>query len=273
MNSNQLKRQLIASVLGVLICLISLSGATYAWYSINGSATASGISITVQTDGSSFEITTATSGGVPVFTPGATSASLGLESTTAIEMYPIHPIIDNTKDIGRISWGHALSSVYDDADASALLTIMNLTPDAENHVLSSADSSVYALVADFYIRLNPTSSGPNATLTDIVAKDVQITDNSPAGENNPLTKCTYLVVDGEAGAYQISNSGALDSGNPFSAAETSGVLVNSMSSVDEYKTIRIYAFFEGQDKDCKSSQFSAESISISLTFEGTLGTK
>lgn len=272
LNSKQLKRQFCAAIVMVLVGIIALSSATYAWYSINGSASVEGISITAQTDGTCFEITAVTSGGVPTFTAGATTASLGLVPSAAIAVYPIHPIIDNTKTTDRISWGHAISYDYDDANADAGLTVMSLTPDTENHILKSADSSVYALVADFYIRLNPNSTDSNVTLTNIIAKNVQITDNSPEGEINLLTQCVYLVVEGESGAYEIANSSALDSSNPFIATTTSGTLIDSISTADTYKTIRVYAFFEGQDKDCKSSQYSAESITISLSFEGTLGT-
>lgn len=274
MNNKNLRRQIISATVLLLICAISLTGATFAWYVYNTSVSATGINVTAQTDGISFEITAKTSAGEPVFDPGVTTANLGLTSSSAIRMYPIHPIINNAETVGnRVTWGHALSTNIYDAATGAALTMMDLSTDIGNHVLKSEEDDVYALAVDFYVRLNADSSDPNIVLKDIVAKDVSIVDESPAGKTNLLAKCIYLVVEGDAGAYQISNDNAIDADSVFASDKTSGVLIERLSDEDAYKTIRVYVFFEGQDKDCKSSQYSASSLSISVDFEGVLAPK
>lgn len=58
MSIKSLKKQLFLSALFLLILILSLSGATFAWFSLNSTVTATGMQISANTEGVNFEITT-----------------------------------------------------------------------------------------------------------------------------------------------------------------------------------------------------------------------
>lgn len=58
MSAKSLKKQLYLSAFFLLILILSLSGATFAWFSLNSTVTATGMQISANTEGVNFEITT-----------------------------------------------------------------------------------------------------------------------------------------------------------------------------------------------------------------------
>lgn len=284
MSVKQLKKQLFLSIIAVLITFSSLSSATYAWYAMSTVVTASGMKISANTEGLNFEITNKVDAdGKPEFVPGQTTATV--QYTASTSLLPTHP--QNLKALGTdlnaiADWYHTYSNFYDDANVGADLTNAKWT-NVKHDTLSTGygyywnentdgTKSTFAMAVRFFIRLNSDTTSPDVELKDIKAKNIKITDST---SGNELSKAVYLLASGNKGTYQIS-TGDVTGGETVlnSIPSESGVLVEKVTAkADEYQTIVVLVFFDGQDDDCKSSNYKPDSISISLEFEGTQAVK
>ena len=273
MNIKKMKVQLMATAASVLISGVALTSATYAWYAQNNSVRADGLSISAMAEGVGFEITNEknSDGTTPNFTAGTTTSTVKVaEKATLI---PIHPdnltaYTTSTDAKGVAKWHHAFSDDYDDANVDATtdeFTMSTVDLSKGYGICKNDKDQTFALAAEFYLRLNPGSTGANMSLKDIKATNVKIT----AADNN-MGKCVYLVVAGPNGAYEISTSDVITGETKLKNISTeSGSLISSLSADSNPARIIVYAFFDGQDADCKSSNFDPSEISISLDFAGT----
>lgn len=284
MNVKQLKKQLFLSIIAVLITFSSLSSATYAWFAFNNTVTATGMKISANTEGLNFEITNKVdANGKPEFVDGQTTVTV--QYTASASLLPTHP--QNLAALGTglggiADWYHTYSNQFDDAAVNADLTSAkwaNVNHDDlskgygyfwnEN---ADGTKSTFAMAVQFYVRLNPDVTGPDVELTSIKAKNITITDSTGSNE---LSKSVYLLAAGKAGTYQISTSDVTTGEQVLgSVSSESGVLIDKVTPTEDgYGTIVILVFFDGQDADCKSSNYKPDNISISLEFEGTQALK
>lgn len=259
MTVKSLRKQLFLGIVTLLIAVFSITGATYAWFSMNNTVSASGIEIKANAEGLNFEITsTVDSDNHPVFTAGQTTDS---KTFAATNMLPTHPDIES----GGLKWQHAVSQVYDDAAITAarndLSLSHNVVKDSSNiyqyEILYDANGN-YVLHTTYYLRLNSDTTADGATLNNIIANNVVLTG---ADASNDYAKCTRLVVKGPEGAYEIGPSGSTGEGS----AASSGTLIAQITKGNEYQ-VDVYAFFEGMDENCKSSIFLPTSLGISVDF-------
>lgn len=277
-----LRKQFFLGLILLMIALIGLTSATYAWFVLNTSVSANGMQISATTEGINFEITNVVDSntGKPVFTPGKTQISIQYEGQSSL--IPTHP--DNLQPFngsfdGIADWYHAFSDDYDDANVTKAGTKWggvkyDLTRGYgyywnEDHNEPVPISEPFAMAVPFYVRLNPDTAGENVKLKDIKATNLQITDSSGT---NKLRDCVYLLVSGRAGTYRITMP-EVTADEPFlvDIPAESGTLINLLTPDDEYDTIMVFMFFDGRDKDCKSANFDTNGISISLSFTGTQG--
>lgn len=279
MSAKYLKKQLFLGIVTLMITVFSITGATYAWFSLNNTVTADGMQISANTEGINFEITNEyiTGTSTPVFVPGQTQATVTF--ATSATLIPTHPVgLNNLRNVelNKIAdWYHAYSAVYDDANVDELGTkwpnvYCDLT--GGNGYYWNGDprteptSPCFAAGVLFSVRLNPDTTGAGVTLKDIKANNIIISDGS---KKNELSKCVYLAVAGPDGASVISTS-AVTTGEPVlgSVPSESDILIDTMIPGTEY-TILVVAYFDGRDKDCTSANFDPNSLSISLDFTGT----
>lgn len=280
MTVSSLRKQFFLGVVTLIIALIGLTSATYAWFVLNTSVGANGMQINATTEGINFEITNIcdSNDGKPIFTPGKTQISVQYEGQSSL--IPTHP--DNLQpfdgSFGEIAdWYHAFSDDYNDANVNKVGTKWTDVQydlsrgygyfwNGDIHG-SGPISEPFAMAVPFFVRLNPDTTGENIKLKDIKATNLQITDSSGT---NKLRDCVYLLVSGRAGTYRITMPEVTE-GESFLVdipAET-GTLIDWLTPDDEYDTITVFVFFDGRDKDCKSANFDTSGISISIDFTGT----
>lgn len=280
MTASSLKKQLFLAIVGLMIALICLTSATYAWFVQNTSVSANGMKVTATTEGINFEITNLwdSNNSRPVFVPGKTQIHVQYDVQSGL--IPVHP--DNLKpyngNLGEFAdWYHAFSDDYNDANVDKVGTKW---PDVQYDLTRGYGyywngdvrgpgpiSEPFAMAVQFFVRLNPDTTGENVKLKDIKATNLLITD---ASGTNKMRDCVYLLISGPIGTYRITMPEATAgetvlAGTP---AET-GTLIESLSPTDAYGTITVVAYFDGRDKDCKSANFDPSDISISLDFVGT----
>ena len=260
MNCRKLKEQLFLASAMVILSLFMLVTATYAWYANNVRVTADGISISAIAEGKSFEINVADSDGKIPGSEGSTAEWINGQTIAEVSfegasLYPTHPVIKSSYSVeDPATWYHTYSSEYDEAQGTNEQTELSVS--VKDHLLSVDEESHYALVATYYIRLNPESSGEEYKLSNIKAMNVLITDESEEKENK-LVDCVYLLVAGEDGAEAVT-----------SGEDGSVSLVNLVEPDGVIHRIDVYAFFEGTDEDCKSSNYDPGKIKISVDFVG-----
>lgn len=301
------KKQLATVIIMLIVTLVAASGATYAWFAVNSTISADGISITAETEGINFEITATTTPGfidssgrviigsdgnpiteesalpdgyvvganafsslVPIFHSGNVTAS---SSFATLSMYPTHPEIitgasySNASETTTATWIHGMSDSYDDATVNyeGTHTLAGITYDNTTgamKVTSGNNIGNYALKTSFYVRLNPDTTHSSVLLNNIIAKDVTISGSSS------MAGAVYLLVAGNNSASEITTSAVMVNG-PTGASTQSSVLINQITpTVGEFYKIDIYAFFDGIDEDCKSSNIDANSLIISLNIVG-----
>lgn len=276
MKSSIIKKQIFVAIAFLVIGVIVLSGATYAWFALNSDVSASGIKIQAETEGVTFEITatTTTEAGtgkpIPDWTnaTGNTSASVDLTGIDA-KLYPTTPVINDGSD-GRDAysfaapavWYHAFSDKYDVAVSNSTqvaLTSATVTDKLLN-VSSGDNAGNYALVATYYIRLNPSTSG-DVKLTNVHVNNVSIAyDSSATDPDADLIKSVRVLVVGDNNATKLGSTTTGDS----------TVLVSEVKNNGEAHQINIYAFYDGTDANCKSSAFDPDKINISVRLAGTI---
>lgn len=279
-----LKKQLLGAIIALALMLACLSSATYAWFVMNTSVSANGMQISVATEGVNFEITNRwdSVNSRPIFTSGQTQ--INVQYTTQRGLIPIHP--ENLRAytgsfVDVADWYHAFSNDYDDANVTKTGTQWtnvqtDLTTDRSlgygyfwDGVIGSSTpvSEAFAMAVPFYVRLNPDGTDANVKLRNIKATNLSITDSSG---KNKLVDCVYLLVSGPSGTYRITMPDTTDGESVLvNIPAESGVLIDLLEHDDEYKMITVIAYFDGRDKDCKSSNYDASGISISLSFVGT----
>lgn len=277
MTAKQLKKQLFLSIIAVLATLGSLSSATYAWFAFNSTVTASGLQINAAMDGVNFEITNNVgTDGEPDFVVGQTTATVNVAAgASLIPIHPETPAVYSGNPKAVAEWHHAFSDTYDNAKIDAVtsaVTMQDIDFSKGYGYCTNADNQAFALAVRFFIRLNPDTTGEDVVLENIKATNLKIEDGTGT---NLLSNAVYLLVAGPDGVSQISTAAVTGGETTLGTIPAeSGVLVNEITpTVGEYKSIILFAFFDGKDKDCKSSNFSADNIAISVEFVGAQATK
>lgn len=277
MKVRYLKKQLYVGIVTLMIAFLSISSSTYAWFALNTSVKANGLQINASMEGINFEITNKfdSVSGQPDFIPGQTELTITYDIQSSL--LPTHPqnLRPFTGDLNEIAdWYHAYSTDYDNAQTSLNgYKWENVTYDLSRgygyywNQNSDGSSSTFALAVQYFVRLNPDTTGENMSLKDIKATNLRITDTSG---NNYLSEAVYLLVSGPDGTYEISASEATSDETILgSISDESGVLISEAKPDDSYFSIVVFVFFDGQDEDCKSSNYNPNDISVSLEFSGT----
>ena len=271
MKLKKMKMQLMATAASVLISGVALTSATYAWYAQNTVVHANNMKISASAEGIGFEITNKkTDNNEPDFSAGQTAVTVNI--TEKATLIPIHPenLDKYTNDPRTVAeWHHAFSNVYNDAKVDAdteKFTMQDVDLSNGYGYCKNENKQAFALATEFFLRLNPGSTGATMSLKDIKATNIQITTKA----DNNMGKCVYLVVAGPNGAYEISTSDVTANETKLANIPTeSRSLISSLSADSDPARVIVYAFFDGQDADCKSSNFDPGEISISLDFAGT----
>lgn len=277
MTVRNMKKQLFLSAMALMVSLVCLTSATYAWFSLNTTISANGLQISASMDGVSFEITEKCDGtGNPLFTAGQTLANVTYGTQAAL--IPTHPDIKDAynADITKIAdWNHAFSTNYSDAQVTLagdpwanVKYELNNTKGSGYLWNENPDNSksYFAMVARFYVRLNPDASGDSTAVKNVKAKNIKIVNGTGS---NLLSDAVYLVVSGPKGsslvtAEDVKNNETVLASTPLE----SDVLIEEVKADGTAYPIVVFAFFDGRDEDCTSSNYDPNALSISLDFAG-----
>ena len=279
------KAKLLPAIAMLLVAVLSLSSATYAWFSMNTKVTATGMQVkAVAEDGiliSNSDKATWTNSA----TAKVTSASL-VPTSTAGGTTP--------------AWAHNTSTNADDAQANQNATSYedlslkwtNTTfgegfVDIAGGTANSKDDNEksYVLLNEFYIKSsgNALTLGADKTYKDLYINDVTVTGAANKIDNSlrvlvVVGSAAYIyapVIDQASGtttmSYKFKNTTAVTALNATTAAgydkTTSTTSIGNTN--DSAVKAQVYIYFEGEDANCKSTNIAGintTDLSVSINF-------
>lgn len=260
---NSTARKLLPAFAMLTVSAISLSSATYAWFSMNKEVSVTSMTIAAKSADAIIEIsangtdfyndlyTTAPSDGSANWTlPDATDVKLKLVTPTAIEDDSNAP-----NPLGTVSWGWAASSNHADAEVSNATTAKALTGQStpaktesnRAQYLGIASEDLYVLTQKFTIR--NVSADVNAA--NLKISEVKINKGSNTIANS--VRVLFVAADGKYALYKPDTSN--------SAAAGSTVLVSDHQWLDPA--------LNAPATDMEQTSSSLPIIASSLTAKGT----
>ena len=241
MKANSKRRVLVSSVAMLLVALISLSTATFAWFTSSTTATANGINVTTS-KASKLQI-----------------SSVNVDWGTLIDYDVDNKLLLPTSTATGTSWFKA------DADKDSEFTLKAGT------VESVTDLSNYVIADQLNVRNAGEATVEGVTITFTVPDNylrVALVPAAEKGANAALSDdFTKHVYDADGVAY--TGLTATDgTGTSITPKTTYTINVGDLTK-DQVKYFNLYVWFEGQDVDCYDANAGAEVSDIEFKVTGT----
>lgn len=253
---NTRKRMLLSSVAMLLVALVALGSATYAWFSVSKTVTADGMSVqAIATAGLEISNTSATAG-------YSTTVSFG-QGSTPVQLKPVS--WDGATTGAFIPNGNVASpgGSYTGAFKSGIATAKPATSGTP-----STGANAYVSAYDVWVR----SAAEGSTRTaHTVEATVEIT-----GANADFAR--VMLVDGtttkaifadeaDASASVVKAAGSTKSTYTLTAHQTA-TSVTGTDTTTEGKAFKLFVWFDGEDSACVDTAKNAVA-NVKITFEAT----
>ncbi|MBR0235131.1 MAG: hypothetical protein IJQ37_01595 [Clostridia bacterium] len=261
--------KLIPAIVMLLISAILVSTSTYAWFSMNSNVTATGMSVQAKAEGGI--VISNANGSVWSNTANAVTASAVLYPTS-------------TKDV--TSWYHNKSTNADDAQASQAASTyetLTLTKSATTYGVGYVEDgtagydgteAAYYLLNTFTIKsssenmsgitfyinsVSVTGTNTSAALDASLRVAIKIAGDSSTYIYAPVTGATtnYKVGGSDQTAITVKTASDKNVATAINAISTTGI------------GVEIYAYFEGEDAACKSTNASGltlDDLAVTVVF-------
>lgn len=242
--TKNLKKQLLAAIIMLLVAAVALGTSTYAWFVAQNSVSATSMKVQAKAE-SGIVISNAANGAY-----GTTAAT----TTAAKTLGP-------TCTLNLTKWEHAMSTEFNDAQKAQ----------ADANYTDISSENPYSL-NNFYIK----SAGTELALAEngFLIKSIQLT--TPAAQN--LSKSLRLAVkigtsitvfapcrDADVTATTHTLAALKSSTADTPVAGITSVPANDATPIHA----EIYIWFDGEDDDCKSANIvnSLENLELTVNFE------
>ena len=266
-----LKKQLAAAIAMVCVDAIALGSSTYAWFAQNTNVTAEGMSVQAQAED-----------GILISNSDRKNWSSTATATSAsAKLFPT-----STRDV--TTWYHNKSQQADDAEASQKadtyekLSLENSKGtygvgyvDTNNDDEYNEGEASYYLLNEFTIK----SSAGDLSKTPLYINSVTVKDNN---SNNKLDAALRIAIKvaGDENTYIYAPVTEATATYKVGGADKSDLTVktndkniqttvNAIPSSDTGVKVQVYAYFEGEDANCKSTNISGitpDELSVSVVF-------
>lgn len=285
MNSKAIKKQLLAAVAMVLVAAVALGSSTYAWFVASGTVTAKGMKVQAQAEG-----------GLAIrYDKGDWGITATAGMTDAKTLLPA-----STRNMKAWSYAKASSAKAYDADATTRKDITTdvLGADKETYV----ESNQYVVMKEFQIRStaeNPKALGlfvSNVTVTadgqnpevnrslstalrvgvryepdstvdnakSYIYGPVKIGDDRTDEKNNPTTNYNWYKDKADTTGIPVTldEFGTKTNGKSQLVAEGTPIAFEDSDCVK----VQVFIWFEGEDRNLYSQNFSAEDLNVTVEF-------
>lgn len=245
-NTKSLKKQLAAAIAMLLVAVVALGSATYAWFVTNNTVQATTSTISAQANAAFMNIK---------YNASAVDSDLTADTSTLGDK-PLYPAQWNTTD-GKFESAYALKVDNAAMDSGTLFTVGDAgTPD-------QAVAAEYAVLNTFNI------SAKGRGLTDLKVKGASI-DGANVGNTNLDSALRVLVVS-PSGWVLCNKSGVIAD----STGGTDGTLGDAITAGVDTE-IKMYVFYDGNDANIFTNNLvnlGDASAKITVEFTATADNK
>lgn len=255
-NTKSLKKQLAAAIAMLLVAVVALGSATYAWFVTNNKVDATTTNISAQSNAAFMTIHTGATGASGVDTT-TVSTTLGADT----KLYPATFGEESGSTKGKFMTGYGTD--LDDGTLEGALKLVgtNGTPD-------EANTNKYALKEQF----NISSKGQN--LTGLTVESVETARDAASGQLLK-TALRVLVTNSDASKWVVYglNSGATDYEVKLSSDSGNANVALGDVTAGADTLVNVYLYYEGKDanimtKNLQESKLDA-SQSVTINFTAT----
>lgn len=263
-NTKSLKKQLMAAIAMLLVALLALGAATYAWFVSNNSVTATTTNISAQSNSAYLLIANASDA-----TTANSKGSIAKDASEAanVALYPA-TWTNTLGDSYLFATGYAAAPGSPIINGDGLFAIKSS---------GKTDGSPEAAVEEDYAYLNTFYIGTgdyDGSFTNLKVTDMDITvtgTNELSGALRVLVKCGNAWVVGKVSgsAFSIEN----ESGNDgIIRAAAFGKSATGEGATAGDVQVDVYVYYEGSDEKVYSdnlSKINADGVKATVTFEAT----
>ena len=266
------KRILLSSIAMLLVALVALGSATFAWFTINKTVTANNMKVqAVSADG--LVITNLTSHSAA--SAWSSSVSFNDDGTTALQPVSVAVAANAAmptagyiaEDVKRSGGGHWASG---DTDISAFKQVASILP-AQGSGTRMFNNTTYVTRYDVLVATNGSAA---------MERDLNVTLTGTGSTGLGYAKAA-LVYDGNVIAYYSDDAyNAITGTDPTATGGTTAVAASTSASKTnvigtaspEIPTIStglqftLYVWFEGNDDECVDANQTGSETNFTLTF-------
>lgn len=268
---NSTMRKLLPAFAMLTVSAISLTSATYAWFSMNKEVTVSSMSISaksadaiieISANGSDFYNSLSTASGGNWELPDATDVKLKLVTPTSIE-----DDSEATNPLGTVAWGWTSSTAHDNAQVTNVTTAKTLTAQSTPAKTESNRAAYLGDGTDLYVltqKLTIRNKSYDVTATNLVINDVKINKGT-----NTIANAVRVLFVSETGEYALYEPAASGSGFVTATQVTAGnhqwlaaanstqmtagtngpTVASTLAANGGDIDVDVYVFFDGTDTD------------------------
>lgn len=255
--------KLIPALAMLLVSAILVSTSTYAWFSMNNSVTASGMSISAKNESGSLIIGATTYSGTTPSTPTLT----GVQTANLTTVDLSQATYNYTTDYSVKPSAHAAKTTIADLDSVANWSYKVATLPSNYASTGTATAlttfSGYVLYYDLYLTV---ATGSPAMANLKCNATIQA-----SGATDEVRNGVRVLVASDTNAEEFFNAHT-ESGTA-TAAHTEGSVVLASSITSTALThIRVYIYLDGEDSTVFTNNFTnlkSATISLSFTAENT----
>ncbi len=275
-NSQAIRNQLIAAIIMCLVAAIALGASTFAWFVNNNTATANGMKVQAKAES-----------GLLIRLDKSTD--VGAWNTTADGKMTNANIILPTSTLDSSWWTHTNATAATASAAATGVARDNVTTDVLggntltiNGELGGLDSS-YASIRQFEFAASTANSKKGLQVNKVEATVATAGQNDKAAMMNALRvgiKCgdkffVYSPVDSKTTAYTVYDANGAEVAtkvnltSPTTATVLDTDTVLNDTTQDSNLFADVFIWFEGEDTDLFTNQFSTQNVSITIEFAST----
>ena len=252
-------KKLIPALGMLLLSACMLITSTFAWFSVNETVDATGMSVAAVGDQVYLQIVDATKPFTTTDAHKTTEGSVklasgtGLTPATVVKKITDFGVGVDTIDPytgGEFSW---VTNTSNDANVSA-----------HAGKYTEANTTSYYLLNQFKVRLNPDAGKKTAD------NPLRVSSIGFTGTSDALGKCVSVLVVGETGTATYAQLWKQDAGGNWSETGNKQLTASAFAYADTPLTVSVYVFFDGENSNCTINNLSTASNSYTIAVNFTV---
>lgn len=246
-NTKSLKKQMMTAIAMLLVTLLALGTATYAWFVSNNNVTATTTKVSAQSNSAYLVIDTKTT------STSSTSAATASETFSPdTKLYPAQ--WNNTVDTNTWQFESAYASAKDAATEKEGTRFAVGDPD-------TAASKDYTLANTFYIG----TGTYDGTFTNLKVTGVTVNNTT----NSQLEGAMRVLVTCGS-EWTVWNKAGIESGSHQTNSSADGIIKESGITKGTDATVKVYVYYDGAySKVFTTNLENLKDCGVTVTFEAT----